>query len=273
MAEEIKNNIQTNLRLLLSSCNSIADMCRKTEINRQQFNKYLAGHHIPSRSTLIKISRYFNFGAEDLFLSPSRFRTLFQGNDVDARNTLMGSSNFMEFVSLAKLTSGNLKDYLGIYHRYHYSSIYKGKVLRSVTIIYERESVIEYATIERFPLMGQPRKTGYVFRYNGFCFMLGDRIFMIDSEQKQNNEMTFTILTPQYRRPVRYLHGIITGIASSSFRQPFSSRISLHYAGEGKVTRTLIKSATILSALDDVPQEILNYLDSDVAGILWGGSG
>lgn len=273
MAEEIKNNIQSNLRLLLSSCNSIADMCRKTEINRQQFNKYLAGHHIPSRSTLNKLSRYFNLSAEDLYLSPSKFKALFESNDADARNALMGSVNFNQFISLAKLTSGNLRDYLGVYHRYHYSSIYKGKVLRSVTIIYERESVIEYSTIERFPLLGQPGKTGYVFRYNGFCFMMGDRIFMIDSEQKQNNEMTFTILTPQHRRPVRYLHGIITGIASTSFRQPFSSRVSFQYAGESKVTRSLIKSATILSDLNLVPQEILDYLDNDEAGILWGGSG
>ncbi|GKW14422.1 transcriptional regulator [Pectobacterium carotovorum subsp. carotovorum] len=273
MAKEIKKNIQNNLRLLLSSCNSIADMCRKTEINRQQFNKYLAGHHLPSRNTLNKLSGYFNLGSEDLYLSPEKFKALFQSHDMDARNALMGSVNFNQFISLAKLTSNNLRDYLGMYYRYHYSSIYKGKVLRSVTIIHERDNVVEYTTIERFPLLGQPGKTGYVFRYNGFCFLMGDRIFMIDSEQKQNNEMTFTILTPQYRRPVRYLHGIITGIASTSFRQPFSSRISLQYAGDGKVTRRLIKSATILSDLNEVPQEILNYLDSDGAGILWGGSG
>ncbi|QNE50934.1 MULTISPECIES: helix-turn-helix transcriptional regulator [Enterobacteriaceae] len=273
MVEEIKNNIQNNLRLLLSSCNSIADMCRKTDINRQQFNKYLAGHHLPSRNTLNKVSRYFNLGPEDLYLSPPKFKALFQSNDADARNALLGSVNFNYFISLANLTSNNLSDYLGVYHRYHYSSIYKGKVLRSVTVIYERDNVVEYSTIERFPLMGHPGKTGYVFRYNGFCFMLGDRIFMIDSEQKQNNEMTFTILTPQYRRPVRYLHGIITGIASTSFRQPFSSRVSLQYSGDSKITRSLIKSATILTDLKGVPEEILNYLDNDGAGILWGGSG
>lgn len=44
-----------NLRRLCASATSIADVCRDTGINRQQFNKYLAGRSIPSARVLRKI--------------------------------------------------------------------------------------------------------------------------------------------------------------------------------------------------------------------------
>lgn len=44
-----------NLRQLCASETSIADICRDTGINRQQFNKYLAGRAIPSARILRKI--------------------------------------------------------------------------------------------------------------------------------------------------------------------------------------------------------------------------
>ncbi len=45
----------TNLRRLCVAETSIADICRDTGINRQQFNKYLAGRAIPSARILRKI--------------------------------------------------------------------------------------------------------------------------------------------------------------------------------------------------------------------------
>lgn len=44
-----------NLRRLCNSTTSIADICRDTGINRQQFNKYLAGRSVPSARVLRKI--------------------------------------------------------------------------------------------------------------------------------------------------------------------------------------------------------------------------
>lgn len=45
----------TNLRRLCDTATSIADICRDTGINRQQFNKYLAGRSIPSARVMRKI--------------------------------------------------------------------------------------------------------------------------------------------------------------------------------------------------------------------------
>ncbi|MGK7714679.1 helix-turn-helix domain-containing protein [Acinetobacter baumannii] len=68
---ELINHIQQNLITLISSCRSVADMCRKIDVNRQQFNKYLAGQHIPSQKVLQKIARYFMIEAKDLLINPS----------------------------------------------------------------------------------------------------------------------------------------------------------------------------------------------------------
>ncbi|MFZ4831826.1 helix-turn-helix transcriptional regulator [Rouxiella sp. Mn2063] len=270
---DLKDNIKNNLNILLGSCKSTADMCRKVDINRQQFNKYLSGQHIPSKNTLSKIARYFNLDVDDLFRTPAEFKKNFESYDNEIPLHLRQSSIFSNIVLQSKLTASHLKDYLGVYYRYHFSSIYKGKVLKSLTYIFMRNDIVEYVTIERFPLMGENNKTGYTFRYNGICILMGDRMFMIDTEQKQNNEMTFTTLVPQQRRPVRYLHGILTGIASSSFRQPFSSRVSFEFMGQQKLSKSLLANATVLHDAESVPLEILAYLAEEDGRTLWGGAG
>jgi transcriptional regulator with XRE-family HTH domain len=63
-----------NLRFLCSFHRSIADLCRQIGINRQQFNKYLAGQSQPSANNLRLISTYFHLNSNDLFLPEGEFR-------------------------------------------------------------------------------------------------------------------------------------------------------------------------------------------------------
>ncbi|MEO9168245.1 MAG: helix-turn-helix transcriptional regulator [Aestuariivirga sp.] len=48
---------------------TIAETCRATDINRQQFNKYLSGQVLPSRENLEKICKYFGIKSQSLFIS------------------------------------------------------------------------------------------------------------------------------------------------------------------------------------------------------------
>lgn len=59
-----------NLYALSVSSGSIASTCRQLGINRQQFNKYLAGTTLPSSSTLLKISKHFGVDQRSLFEDP-----------------------------------------------------------------------------------------------------------------------------------------------------------------------------------------------------------
>jgi len=269
---DLQGNVQKNLATLVESCRSVADMCRKVDVNRQQFNKYLAGQHVPSQKILQKIARYFMMEAEDLFRAPSDFKKFYEGFENELPIGLRASSQFNHFLPLAKQSSELLDDYLGVYYRYHNSSIYKGRILRSVTCLYRAESMVQYVTVERFPLLDGSGKIGYSFTYHGFCLLLGDRLFLVDFEGKQRNEITFSILTPAHRKPIRFLFGLVTGVASSSFRQPFSTRMALGFVGKGMINRQHLRNATVLLPSDlSLPLEVREYMTGDNSTIVWGG--
>ena len=103
--------------------------------------------------------------------------------------------------------------------------------------------------------------------------MLGDRIFMIDMEEKQYNEMTFSILTTQHRRPIRFLYGIVSGIASTSFRQPFATKMAFQLIDHGPIKKHHLQRITVLDVEDaSIPFEIKDYLLQDSSKTLWGGA-
>ena len=85
MPRHRRQNFAFNLARLCKREASIAAVCRGTRINRQQFNRYLAGRAIPNAPNRLKICRYFKVSEADLFRSPGAARAL-AGPDVAAPN-------------------------------------------------------------------------------------------------------------------------------------------------------------------------------------------
>src|SRR5215475_9721310 len=69
----LKQNFATNLRLLCGRHRSVSELCRRLAINRQQFNKYLAGTSLPSPATLGRICAFFAIDQGDILLAPAAF--------------------------------------------------------------------------------------------------------------------------------------------------------------------------------------------------------
>ncbi len=267
-------NISQNLAVLADSFESVAEFCRRLGINRQQFNKYLAAQHAPSHKVQLKIARYFMMEPQHLLLSNSEFIKFYEGLEQDIPVDFRSLPEFMQFVPVAMKSTEELRRFHGVYFRYHNSSIYKGRILRSITCIYERNAVTQFLTIERFPKQDGSGRIGYTFKYHGFCFLLGDRMFMIDFEGDQKNEMTFTTLVPQHRNPIRFLYGIVTGVAATSYRPPFSTRLMLEHVDRGMIGKKHLKQATVLLPSDlSLPLEVREYLSGKNANIIWGGEG
>jgi len=63
----LREVLSANLSRLCEGEDSIAAVCRATQINRQQFNRYLAGSSIPNGRNLEKICRYFRTDVSELF--------------------------------------------------------------------------------------------------------------------------------------------------------------------------------------------------------------
>jgi transcriptional regulator with XRE-family HTH domain len=57
-----------NLMRLTLQRGSIANVCRGTGINRQQYNKYLSGKVLPNDTTLSKLAHFFGLTEHELFL-------------------------------------------------------------------------------------------------------------------------------------------------------------------------------------------------------------
>ena len=258
-------NLSANLRYLCDQRSSVSAVCRRINVNRQQFNKYLAGVHLPSKKNLRLISNFFQLSPEILFWDSADFQMLLDSNYFQAMETLRSSarvSQFLDTVMVENEREG--ARLLGVYDRYQPSSIYRSKMIRSVHCVYRNDIFLQHYYIERFPDLDHQDRTAYVFKYHGFTVPLCGRIFSVDFEVEQRNEMTLGIFVPEQRSSNRFLFGISNGIAANILRQPYSSRVALHYRGQGLLKREQIKRATVLDRKDlSLPSEVLQYFESD----------
>jgi transcriptional regulator with XRE-family HTH domain len=63
-----------NLRVQCEKFGSIAEVCRGTSLNRQQFNKYLSGENLPNVRTRRRLCEFFNIPEEDMFAPPDHLK-------------------------------------------------------------------------------------------------------------------------------------------------------------------------------------------------------
>ena len=125
------SNLSRNLRVLAERSPTVAEFCRSAGFNRQQFNKYLAGTHAPSQRSLVKIADYCGLGSQDLLLPPSTFVSKLERR-TQTEGQRLAHPHFQKLETLATSSSSSLRPFIGTYHRYYYSSIYSGRLVRAV---------------------------------------------------------------------------------------------------------------------------------------------
>lgn len=251
-----------NLRLLCDLRGSISQICRKIQINRQQFNKYLSGKHAPSSANSRMIADHFGLSAEVLFSPHAEFRAMIDGNFFDTFNRMRDSPQVQRFLSTVMSAPESLEQSLtGVYDRYQFSSIYPRRILRASLCIYSGPDFLQHSYVEHFPSHDDPKKIAYTFKYHGFVLPIENRFFTVDFETVQRNEMTFGIYSAIQRSSKRFMFGITSGIAATMFRQPFATRIALHFRRPGLLTRTDLAATTALDMNDaSIPREVREYL-------------
>lgn len=251
-----------NLRRICDQQGSISQLCRKIQINRQQFNKYLSGRHLPSSANIRTIADHFGLSPDVLFSDHDEFCALIDGNFFNTFNRLRGEPQVQKFLSTVLSTPEAVEQPLvGVYDRYQYSSIYPRHILRASFCIYRGKDLLQHTYVERFPSYDDPKKTAYTFKYHGFAMPIEGRLFTVDFETVQRNEMTFGIYSIVQRNAKRFMFGITSGIAATMFRQPFATRIALHHRRPGLLRREDIANTTTLDMNDpSIPREVREYL-------------
>jgi len=93
---------------------------------------------------------------------------------------------------------------------------------------------------------------------------------MSDYEHRQQNEMTSTILMPRFRTPIRYMFGLLTGIAATAYGQPFSTRVAFERkSDDSTIRKAMIRQATMLKPSDpQIPGNVRKYLGGPEGAVL-----
>jgi len=259
MSDEFRHN----LALLCSYHPSIAEVCRRLEINRQQFNKYLAGGSHPSRHNMRRICDFFGVSEAELLMETHQFEEIIAIKRKPIQQAEL--SRPMRHLDRLYQRCQSLEKYLGYYFRYFYSFGNPGQVIRSLALVYKEDDRYFWKNIEvlRDPHTG--RSTG-LNKYEGALFYLADRIYILEYESIELNTITQATLYPSHRNRLDMLLGIQTGGPTRRGRKPGASKVALEYLGREIDVRQALRRTGLFDPCDGaVRSEILSLIDNAIA--------
>lgn len=221
-------NFADNLAYASSLYPSIAEVCRRIGINRQQFNKYLAGMVRPSSHNMRRICDFFGVTEAELMMDSVRFADLVSLRMQPRPNTKLAP--YMQQIEHLLQGSASLERYLGYYYRYNYAFSYPGKITCSLAVIYGDEDRFYWKNIEviKNTKLNQSRSTS---KYEGVTFLLGERIHILEYEPQVATNVTQLMLYPNYQARMDYLIGLQTGGPMKRGRKPAAATVLLEYLG------------------------------------------
>ncbi|ADZ90809.1 helix-turn-helix domain-containing protein [Marinomonas mediterranea] len=249
-------DFQNNLRLLCSYYKSIAEVCRRLQINRPQFNRYLNGKTVPADSTMRRICDFFGVTQSEMLLPHNQFQRLVQARPINQDTSVSERSiEQTHFDRLNHVGQKDLDKYCGYYFEYYISMSCPGQILRTLVHIESQDGKTYYQRIERF----NPKTSKKPFHgiYQGVVQFLSDRLFLMDYEAHTKVEVTQTILYPSFKNRVERLKGLRLGVSGSGERVPCCVRVVYEYLGKS-LDR---KKALSMSGLYDMAS---NEIDDDI---------
>lgn len=258
----MSDEIRQNLALLCSYHPSIAEVCRKLDLNRQQFNKYLAGTSHPSRRNMRRICDFFGVSESELLMEPQQFE-----NIISLKRKPMGQEELsrpLRHLDRIYQRSQALDKYIGYYFRYFYSFSNPGKVIRSLASIYKENERFYWSNIEllRDPETGRSQGMN---KYKGAVFYLADRIYIVEYETVELGSITQATLYPSHRSRLDTLIGIQTGGPTGRGRKPGASKLALEYLGRDTDVRQAMKRIGLFNPNDgSIRPEILSLITNKI---------
>jgi len=243
-----QNNFAQNLDYLCSFYPSVAEICRRLGMNRQQFNKYLSGHVRPSRHNMHLICDFFGVSESEMLLEHGRFAEI-----ISLRRAPLVSDSLAEplrHLEALYAASKGLDRYVGYYFRYFYSFGHAGKIVKSLASLFEKDGRYYWKNIE-IHRTGQRGTGPTITKYTGAVFYLGERIFIIEYESLLRNAITQVTLYPSYHTRMTHLRGIQTGAPTARGRRPGASLVLMEYLGRRIHVRDALRSSGIFAPEDE----------------------
>lgn len=258
----MSDDFRTNLALLCSYFPSIAEVCRKLQINRQQFNKYLAGNSRPSRRNMRRICDFFGVSEAELLMETQQFEDIIALKRRPIQQEEL--SKPLRHLDRLYQHSQGLDKYIGYYFRYFYSFGNPGQIIRSLASINKEGERYYWKNIEVLRDPGSGRSKG-LNKYEGVLFYLADRIYILEYESIEVNTITQATLYPSHRNRLDTLVGIQTGGPTRRGRKPGASKVALEYLGRDIDIRQALKRTGLFNAGDGaIRSEMLDLIENKI---------
>ncbi|PWQ94251.1 helix-turn-helix domain-containing protein [Leucothrix arctica] len=257
-----------NLRLLCSYYKSVAEVCRRLNINRPQFNRYLSGRYKPSANTMRRFCEFFGVEEHEMLLPHSQFKLMVQVRPSKKADDVGEVLEVEHLAHLKELSGDHLDRYLGYYFEYYISMACPGKLLRTLVCLEKRGGQVYFQRTER--LAEFESEKAYHGIYKGVAHFLSDRIFLSDYETLTDHEITQTILFPSFKNRVSRLTGLKLGVSGTGERMPCCARVLYEHIG----MRVNIRKALALCGLyeldsPEIDQTILNSVSNGMKENEW----
>ncbi len=261
--------IAENLKLLTSYYKSVAEVCRRLDINRQQFNKYLNGSSMPSRHTLQRICNFFGVEDYELLLPPDEFRELVSLKP--RRGSLEAVSNvpLTEHVdSVFAASRSDAERYAGYYFAYRYSYSDTNMLQKSLVSFWQEDDRMLSKRMERFHEPDSDESGPFLCKYLGYLLFLHDRLYVIEYDTLKREEISQTVLYPGNRNRVTWLSGLNLGVSTRDDRRIGCGRVLYQYLGrEINLKRAVNHLGKFHANSDEVPQKVSDTIckpDSEI---------
>ncbi|MEM8743238.1 MAG: helix-turn-helix transcriptional regulator [Pseudomonadota bacterium] len=259
--------IAENLRLLSSYYKSVAEVCRRLDINRQQFNKYLSGHTAPSRHTLQRICNFFGVEDYELLLPPDEFRELVALKPRGGSGPVAEGPAFADHMSrLLDASRGDAERYCGYYFAYRHSFSDSDALQKSLVRFWRDGDQVLTKRMERFQDRDGGATAPFLCKYLGYLLLLRDRVYVVEYDTLRRQEISQTILYPGYRSRVTWLSGLNVGVSTRDDRRIGCGRVLYQYLGRSiALKRAVGQLGKFPADSDQVPDMVRETLSAGLS--------
>ncbi len=258
-----QTNFQRNLRLLTNYSASIAEVCRRLQINRQQFHRYLSGAARPSQRKMQNICDHFGVDESEILMEHAQFREIIAIRRQNGA-TLDPLGGFVANLSRVNPRSTRqLESYLGFYYSYLRPVEFPDMVLRSLVSVFTRAGFVYVKTIENYSAV--KRRSRRILKHTGVMYHSGERIIVHEREAIVGQMMWTTILLPSRPDQSSVMPGLTLGISSGAKRDVACYRVIWEALGDQVNIRAALSGAGLFDLGSPViPRDIRAAIGNDV---------
>ena len=255
-------NLAQNLRTLCSYGRSIADVCRKLSLNRQQFERYLTGQTQPSLSTLRRICDFFGVDEAEILMEPRGFTDLVRLRPPRLgvqRSRLEVQTNLL--LDRRDETDPLLNRHAGFYHVYASPDPKRRSILRTLLWMGQIDGAWITKGIERHGRdeFALPK----TLRYSGLVLEAHGRIIVQERELGRGRGVWTTVVSASDHFPT-CLSGLVLGMSPEGSHDVRATRTVWQYLGQRIDARAALRACGVVDPdVTELQKYILRLVSED----------